>query len=167
MDNRGFFKILNNFYKGQPMQFVPAFYNNVNPPFPYCTYQVRSSESSYIKIDEREETPTKIIEKSSSRTIEELIIKCYHKTDTLAYQLSQEVLDLIEFKLREQINKGGYGIIYLERINTTHEKTDNGYIYSYAISVTIDYNHEVTREFNKLKVVEIDVNNEKIICGGK
>lgn len=167
MDNRGFFKVLNKYYTGKPMQFVPAFFNNVSPPFPYATYQVRSSESDYIALDERETTPTKVIHKAVARTVEELVIKCYHKTDTLAYELSQEVMDLIEFKYRSEILKAGYGIIYIDRVNTTHEKTDNGYIYSYAITVTIDYNHEVTREYDKLKVVEIDIDNEKIVCGGK
>ncbi len=168
MDNRGFFKILNKYYKGQPMQFVPAFFNNVSPPFPYATYQVRSSETDYIRLDEREETPTKIIYKGSAKTVEELIIKCYHKTDDLAYKLSQEVMNLIDFKAREDINKGGYGIIFIDRVNTSHEKTDNGYIYSYAITVTIDYNHDVTREVNKLKTVEISGDIEDtIIVGGK
>lgn len=120
-----------------------------------------------MRADEREVTDTKVIHKATARTVEELVIKCYHKTDTLAYELSQEVLDLIEFKYRSEINKAGYGIIYVDRVNTTHEKTDNGYIYSYAIIVTIDYNHEVTREYDKLKVVEVDINNDKIILGGK
>lgn len=163
MDNRGFFSILNKFYKGQPMQFVPAFLSSTAPPYPYATYQVRSSDSNYIKLDEKDQTETKIIHKATARVVEELIIKCYHKSDTDAYKLSREVMDLINFKYKSEINKGGYGIILIDTINTAHEKTDNGWIYCYPIMVTIDYNHETTREYDKLKVIEISGDIEKII----
>lgn len=168
MDNRGFFKLLNSFYKGQPMQFIPAPLATTTPPLPFATYQIRDSENDIIRIDERDISGDKIVYKASVRTEEEIIIKCYHKNDTEAYRLSKEVMDLISFKLREEINRAGYGILLLEQISSLHEKTEAGYIYCYAVNLTIDYNHLVTKEVNKLKTIELKGDIEEIInLGGK
>ncbi|MGL5904780.1 MAG: hypothetical protein ACRCZO_19000 [Cetobacterium sp.] len=156
MDNRGFFKILNEFYKGKPMQFLPAFSSTTAPPFPHATYQIRSHEADLIAIDERDRVGDKIIEYGSQYVVEELFVKCYEATEEKAYNLSQEVLDLIIFTLKDKINFNGYGIINATRLTQQHEKTENSYIYCYILQIKIDFNRKVTREFDVLKVVELD-----------
>ena len=156
MTNREFFKLLNTFYKGQTMQIIPA-YSNVNiPKFPFVTYQTKSAVSDYLTLDKRERIKDKIIETSTCRTQENLLIKCYHKTDEESYLLRKEVIDIIQFKLSENIRKIGYGIINInDNFNILVEKKDNGYIYCYMFTITIDYNHIVTREFDILKEIEL------------
>ena len=156
MPNRELFKLLNIHYKGQTMQFIPAYSNLNMPKFPFATYQTRQAETNYLTLDKRDVVGDKIIETSSCKTTENLLIKCYHKTDEEAYLLRQEIIDLIYFKLSENIRKIGYGIIDInDNFNVLIEKKDNGYIYCYIVSITIDYNHNVTREFNVLKEVEL------------
>lgn len=163
MDNRGFFTVLNKYYKGKPMQFIPAPLTTKAPPFPFATYQTRTSDTDYIKLDERDVTENKIIHKATAKTTDELIIKCYHKSEVEAYRLALEVMDLINFKQNSEIRRAGYGIISVERLIPLHEKTDNSYIFCYALTAVIDYNHTTTREYDKLKVLEITGDIEKNI----
>ena len=37
MDNKGFIKLINEFYKGQTMQVIPAFSFTVAPKYPFST----------------------------------------------------------------------------------------------------------------------------------
>lgn len=159
MSNRELFEIINDYYRGKTMQIIPAYSTSLLPPVPVATYQVRDNNRSIVKIDERELDGEKIVIKEAVRTEEEILIKCYHKTDRDAYLVRMDLMDTIEV-LSEPIRNAGYGIIELNTYRTAHEKTDTGYLYCYMFRMIIDYNNVIERKINKLKTIELveDIN---------
>lgn len=161
MDNKGFIKQINAFYKGQPMQVIPAFSFKKAPPYPFATYQTRSRETDDIILDGRTERNNKLVEKAYVRTEEVLLFKCYGETDANADLCCRDLQDTIRFKLADIVRYENYGIIDIGDIQQFHELTNGGYVYAYGFSVTIDYNHEIERMIDILETVELtdDIND--------
>lgn len=163
MDNKGFIKLINEFYKGQPMQVIPAFSFTVAPSYPFGTYQTRNSDTIDILIDGREERNGKLVEKCNVYTKEELLFKVYNSTDKLAYESCIDLMNTVRFKIRDLARWQNYGIIDIGEMRSYHEKADNGYIYCYGFTFTIDYNHEVERIIDILETIELTGDINEII----
>lgn len=160
MDNKGFIKKINEFYKGQPMQVIPAYSFKKIPPYPFATYQTRNKETDLINVDERTERNNKLIEIAAVRTEEELIFKCYGGSEIEAESTCKSLQDTIRFKIEDIVSCDNYGIISIGDVRQYHEQTNGGYIYCYGFSVTIDYNHNIEREIDILETIELtdDIN---------
>lgn len=160
MDNKGFIKIINNYYKGQPMQVIPAFSFTVAPPYPFATYQPRNMDTKKILLDGREEREGKLVEKCNIYTKEDILFKVYNSTEKLAYESCIDLMNTVRFRVSDLARWQNYGIIDIGEMRSYHEKADNGYIYCYGFTFTIDYNHEVERILDILETIELtgDVN---------
>lgn len=163
MDNKGFIKLINDFYKGQPMQVIPAFSFKKAPNYPFATYQTRNINTDEILLDGREEREGKLIEKCCVRSEEELLFKVYNSTDALAYQSCIDLMNTVRFKISNLARWENYGIISIGEVRSYHEKADNGYVYCYGFTFTIDYNNEVERVLDILETIELTGDVEKII----
>lgn len=163
MDNKGFIKLINEFYKEQTMQVIPAFSYTVAPDYPFGTYQTRNSDTIDILIDGRVEREGKLVEKCNVYTKEELLFKVYNSTDKLAYESCIDLMNTVRFKISDLARWQNYGIIDIEEMRSYHEKADNGYIYCYGFTFTIDYNHEVERIIDILETIELTGDINKII----
>lgn len=163
MDNKGFIKLINNYYKGQTMQVIPAFSYTVAPAYPFSTYQTRSSETQDYRLDGREEREGKLVEKCNVYTKEEILFKVYNSTEKLAYESCIDLMNTVRFRVADLARWQNYGIINIGEMRSYHEKADNGYIYCYGFSFTIDYNHEVERIIDILETIELTGDIEKVI----
>lgn len=163
MNNKEFFKIINNYYKRQQMQIIPAFSFDSLPPYPFATYQTRKAITDDLRLDGREEKDGKLIERMAVRTEEEFLIKCYNSSDKLANETCIDLMNTIRFIISELIRQANYGIISIGDIRQYHEQTDGGYIYCYGFSIKIDYNHEVERIIDILETIELTGDINKII----
>lgn len=163
MDNKGLIKLINNYYKGQTMQVIPAFSFTVAPDYPFATYQTRNSETTDIRLDGREEREGKLIEKCNVYTKEQLLFKVYNSTDKLAYESCIDLMNTVRFRISHLVRWENYGIIDIGEMRSYHEKLDNGYIYCYGFTFTIDYNNEVERVLDILETIELTGDVEKII----
>lgn len=163
MDNKGFIKLINNYYKGQTMQCIPAFSYTVAPAYPFSTYQTRSSETQDYRLDGREEREGKLVEKCNVYTKEEILFKVYNSTEKLAYESCIDLMNTVRFRVSDLARWQNYGIIDIGEMRSYHEKADNGYIYCYGFTFTIDYNHEVERIIDILETIELTGDIEKTI----
>lgn len=163
MDNKGFIKLINNYYKGQTMQVIPAFSYTVAPKYPFSTYQTRSSETQDYRLDRREEKEGKLVEKCNVYTKEELLFKVYNSTEKLAYESCIDLMNTVRFRVSDLARWQNYGIIDIGEMRSYHERADNGYIYCYGFTFTIDYNHEVERIIDILETIELTGDTEQVI----
>lgn len=163
MDNKGFIKLINNYYKGQTMQVIPAFSYTVAPAYPFSTYQTKSSETQDYRLDGREEREGKLVEKCNVYTKEEILFKVYNSTEKLAYESCIDLMNTVRFRVSDLARWQNYGIIDIGEMRSYHEKADNGYIYCYGFTFAIDYNHEVERIIDILETIELTGDIEKVI----
>ena len=155
MDNREFIKILNDYYKNEKMQIIPAFSFKKAPKNPYATFQTRDIETNDYLLDKRKVVNNKIMEYMNVYSKEKLLFKVYNSTEIDTFNQCVELLDVIRFKTSENARYKGYGLLNVGDIRQFNEVEDGGYIYCYGFEVEIDYNTMITREIDILTEIEI------------
>lgn len=148
-----FIEILNDIFKDDKLQIIPAETNEKMPKLPFVTYEVLETDSD-VAVGERElDTSEDIIENIHFRKITTLNFRIYSSApDELIsdYNRFYEVLILND----EEILHKGFAMLNFKLLNTLTEEVDKRKIHSYIIKLKVQYNSIRKKSIKELKQVE-------------
>lgn len=159
MKVKDFIDIVNELFKNEQMQVIPANFGKKFPKYPFATYEIIDGESDPVKND-RTIKDGKIIDSVTYRDEADIQFRVYSSSPDEVMEERDKLFRIIYIN-SDKFMKAGFGIINHVQRGSLTENIEKKKIHSMIFDLTIDYNNTEERIIQQLESIEIQGDIEK------